>query len=211
MFAIPALMPVTFPDASTIAIVVLSLLQLPPGVPLLLNVMIDPGHTEVSPLIAPAFAGAVTVTVVVFSVVPHVFVTEYVIVAVPAATPFTIPVAGSMVTEAVLLLLHVPPEVVLNNWVLLPAQTVDVPVIAGTTGNEPRVTTAFPVMSLIQPVALLIALIVYVPAVCGPKSRPIPNAFPFWLATILALFFTRAYVILFCEPDNVTFIPGPEQ
>ena len=51
-------------------------------------------------------------------------------VAVPAATPFTIPVPDATVAMAVLLLCQVPPVVTLLNIVVLPVHTVAVPVIA---------------------------------------------------------------------------------
>jgi hypothetical protein len=53
-------------------------------------------------------------------------------VAVPAATPVTIPVLGPTVATPVDPELHVPPEVVLLNVEVLPVQIVDVPVFAVT-------------------------------------------------------------------------------
>ncbi len=51
-------------------------------------------------------------------------------VAVPAAIPVTMPVPDPTVAILVLLLLHEPPEVVLVNVVVAPAQTVKVPAIS---------------------------------------------------------------------------------
>ena len=61
------------------------------------------------------------------------------IVAVPADTPVTSPLAFT-VAMPVALLLHVPPAVASVNCVVLPIHTVCVPVIAATTGAEPTVT-----------------------------------------------------------------------
>ena len=55
MLAVPTDTPVTFPLASTVATVGVPLLQVPP-VMLSLNVIVEPAHTEVGPLILPASA-----------------------------------------------------------------------------------------------------------------------------------------------------------
>ena len=58
----PPLTPVTTPDdAFTVAIAVLLLLQDPPLLPLLVNVVVDPAQTVAAPLTVPAFAAALTV------------------------------------------------------------------------------------------------------------------------------------------------------
>ena len=49
----------------------------------------------------------------------------------PSATPVTIPVVP-MVAASVLVLLHVPPEVVLVSVIVLPAQTDEAPPIVPT-------------------------------------------------------------------------------
>ena len=66
------------------------------------------------------------------------------IVAVPALTPVTKPELLFTVATPVLLLLHVPPgvPVVLDNCVVLPLQTVVVPVIVPAIGAAFTVTTA---------------------------------------------------------------------
>jgi hypothetical protein len=52
-----------------------------------------------------------------------------VIVTVPEATPVTTPVVEPTVAIAVLLLLHVPPDVALLSVVILPGHTLAVPVM----------------------------------------------------------------------------------
>ncbi len=54
----------------------------------------------------------------------------YEMLAVPAATPVTTPVAVPTVAIPGLPLLHVPPLVALLSVVVLPIQTVDVPIVA---------------------------------------------------------------------------------
>ena len=61
-------------------------------------------------------------------------------VAVPAATPVTMPVLPTVAT-VVAVLLHAPPVVASPNPVVAPAQTVAVPVIVPADGNGLTVTT----------------------------------------------------------------------
>ncbi len=61
-------------------------------------------------------------------------------VAVPAATPLTIPVLPTEATPAAELL-HAPPVVALLSVVVLPAHTLAVPVILPALGNALTVTT----------------------------------------------------------------------
>jgi hypothetical protein len=82
----------------------------------------------------------VAVTVVVH---PWGVVTTYFTVAVPAATPVTRPVAFT-VAIFVLRLLHVPPEVLLDNCVVDPAVTVVLPVMADNTAGVAMVTFTDP-------------------------------------------------------------------
>ena len=74
------------------------------------------------------------------------FVTSYVIVAVPALTPEIIPEASTVAT-LLLLDVQVPPVVAEENSVVPPSHTFVAPVIAATTGNGFTVTllTAFAV------------------------------------------------------------------
>ena len=77
MLAEPALIPVTTPVvAFTIAMFVLSLLHVPPCVPLVLSPKVCPAHTArfELPFMVPAVTSGFTVTVVVTSVVPQAFV-----------------------------------------------------------------------------------------------------------------------------------------
>ena len=67
-------MPVTFPEASTVAIVVLLLLQIPPLM-VGASVVVAPGHTVVVPVITPAVGAGLTVTVAVVNAVPQLVIT----------------------------------------------------------------------------------------------------------------------------------------
>jgi hypothetical protein len=83
-----------------------------------------------------------TVTVVVTVVGHPELVTVYDIVAVPAATPVTMP--PETVATEVLDELHTPPVVTSDSVVVLPGHTDVVPVIAATTGYGLIVTAALP-------------------------------------------------------------------
>ena len=64
MVGVPAATPVTIPvRRSTDAEAGLPLVHVPPGFPLLLNVIVAPTHTVVRPLMVPAFRLGLTVTV----------------------------------------------------------------------------------------------------------------------------------------------------
>jgi hypothetical protein len=65
----------------------------------------------------------------------------YVIVAVPPEIPVTTPVDEPTVPMAVALLLHTPPDVVQPSVVVLPTQTVAVPVIDAGNGLTVTVET----------------------------------------------------------------------
>ena len=75
MFAVPAALPLTTPEALTEAIVAADELQVPPVVVLVI-VMLAPSQTAVAPVIAATTGSAFTVTAFVTGVVPHVLVTE---------------------------------------------------------------------------------------------------------------------------------------
>jgi hypothetical protein len=93
---------------------------------------------------APVMAAGTAITVIVaVAVTPY---TTYVMVAVPAATPVTIPVDEPTVATPVLLLLQTPPGERLLSVVVLPAHTVDAPV---TGAGEPDTVT---VAVAVQPV-----------------------------------------------------------
>ena len=72
-------------------------------------------------------------------------------VAVPAATPVTIP--PLTVAIAALLVLHTPPDVASDRVIDVPAQTPDAPDIANTVG------TAFTVIDLVTIVAQPLVLV----------------------------------------------------
>jgi hypothetical protein len=66
-------------------------------------------------------------------------------IVVPAVIPETIPVPEPTVATVMLLLLHVPPDVILLSVVAAPAQMAIVPVIAATDGFTETVTVPVPV------------------------------------------------------------------
>jgi hypothetical protein len=111
-------------------------------------------HAVAEPLIVPAVAAPVTVTVAVADVVPQVLVTEYEMIAVPTATPRTAPVAMFTDDTEGLLLLQLPPAVASASVVVPPLQTVVVPVMAATEGAPFTVTiaVAVPVPQLLDTV-----------------------------------------------------------
>ena len=72
MVAEPAATPVTTPvTISTVAAAGLLLLQLPPPVPLLLNMAVEPAHKVAAPVTVPALGRSLTVTVAVLLAVPQ--------------------------------------------------------------------------------------------------------------------------------------------
>ena len=121
----PAVLPVTIPVViPTLATAGVLVCQIPPGVASV-NVIVCPTHNE--KVVPPIAAGnGLTVTTRVLIQEPSV----HVIIAVPAPVPLTMPVDAPTVAIAVLLLVHVTPAVVVENVVVLPTQTVAVPVIA---------------------------------------------------------------------------------
>lgn len=123
----PLTKPATVPP-DTIATVLLLLLQVPPLVALVSEIL-APAHTAVGPVIA-AGAGLTVIAVVVKQPVPNV----YVIVAVPANIPLTMPVPDPTLATAVLLLAHVPPPTELLNVLVVPSHTFITPVMAGGGG-----------------------------------------------------------------------------
>jgi len=89
------------------------------------SVILEPTHTAGRPLIAAGSGFTVTV-----EVIKHPVGNVYVIVALPADIPVTVPEIGPIVATPALLLAHVPPDDVLLNVVVAPTQTDAVPVIA---------------------------------------------------------------------------------
>jgi hypothetical protein len=103
----------------TVATGRLLLLHVPPALALV-SVVVDPVHAVVVPVLA---ASGLTVTVAVAEQLPTVYVTS----AVPAPTPVTTPVAGTIVAIDVVGQLHVPPGVLLVTVVVLVIHTTGVP------------------------------------------------------------------------------------
>jgi hypothetical protein len=99
-----------------------------------------------------------------------------VIVDVPVVPPVTVTVVGlavSTVATVVLLLVHVPPDIVEVKVVVRPEQMLGPPVI---TGGELTVIVALPVIVVAQPVGpVIVPTTVYVPpAAINPKSTAAP-------------------------------------
>ena len=125
----PAAIPLTTPvPEPTVASDVLLLLHVPPVVASL-KVVVEPIHTLATPVIDAGFGLTVTPNT---AVQPAGSV--YVMVAVPADTPVTIPVPAPTEAIEVLLLLHVPPLVASLSEVVSPTQTLLTPVIADGVG-----------------------------------------------------------------------------
>lgn len=121
---VPAVRPFNTPLVNPIVpTAVFELLQPDPAVAQL-NTVVKPSHTVNVPVIG---VPAPPLTEIDF-VLKHVGVTKYVIVAVAAETPVTIPPASTDATPA-LLLLHVPPLAPCVNGVVEPIHTVDAPLM----------------------------------------------------------------------------------
>jgi hypothetical protein len=138
MMTLPAATPVTTPLLLTVARFELLLLHVPPAVPSLLKLIVDPAHTVAGPLMLPADTAAFTVTIACAIGFPQPFAV-YVIITLPAATPVTTPLLLT-VARLVLLLLHDPPGVpLLIKFIGEPIHTDAGPLI------EPAVTAGFTV------------------------------------------------------------------
>ena len=139
--------PVTEPDElPTTNIDVLLLLHTPPGVASVYNVGIPPQISD-----GPTMAAGDALTVIPL-VTKQLAPGAKVIVAVPAATPVTIPVEEPTVAIAVLLLLQIPEPTRSTNSVFWPAQTVLEPVMAeggGVTATWISVVSVPPLQSVI--------------------------------------------------------------
>jgi hypothetical protein len=126
---------------STVAIELLAVPQVPPATASV-NEMLNPEHTVVGPVIDVGLP--ITVTVAVAAVPQPV---EYVIVALPALPPVTVPVVFTLAT-VLLLLFHVPPATASVNAMVKPEHTVEGPAIE--TGVP--VTVIVVVLAVPQPV-----------------------------------------------------------
>jgi hypothetical protein len=125
IIAVPPLTPKIIPVVEPTLTLPLVELQVTPGV-VLLNVVLLPTHIARVP-VATAGNGLIETTVVVKHPVGPVIVT----VAVPSATPVTIPVVEPITTEPVPAVVdHVPPDGVLESVIFAPTQTLEGPAIA---------------------------------------------------------------------------------
>ena len=126
-------MPIT-PPLVIVTTPVLELLHVPP-VEVSLKVTTEERHSDVKPVIAPIVGSGFTVIVYITFAIPHVFVFEKVITALPPLIPVTMPLPD---TPAVLeLQLHAPPDVVSVNVIVDPSQTVEGPEITEIIGKPP--------------------------------------------------------------------------
>ena len=131
---VPPLTAATAPVADpTVAMAVLLLIQVPPVV-LFVSVVEAPSQRTNVPAIAAGLE--LTVATVVRL---HPVASVYVMFDVPAATPVSVPLEEPIVATATSLLLHVPPEGVALNVVVIPIQVNDVPPI--TDGRALTVTS----------------------------------------------------------------------
>jgi len=140
MVAVPAPLPVTTPDEVTDAGEAEED-HAPPGTELA-SVVVYPWHTASVPLMADGAGLSVTVAVAI-----HAPGMAYVIVAVPAATPVTLP---EELTDAVVAseLLQVPPDGVLLSKTDNPWHTPMEPVMA--VGVALTTIAALPVIAVVQ-------------------------------------------------------------
>ena len=152
---VPDVTPVTTPLAAIVATVVVPLVHVPPaGLPV--RAVDDPSHTVSVPNMG--LGNGVTVTMVVLlQPEPSAYVTD----AVPDVIPVATPVVG-LILMLPLGVLHVPPAGVALSVVLLPIQTVSVPLIV--PGAALTVTTA----DVLQPPAVYTT--VAVPALLPPMK-----------------------------------------
>ena len=128
MVDVPADTPVTRPVPAIVAAVVLLLLHVPPMVASVSGV-VEPTHTVAVPVIAGGPEVTFTVTVDI-QLPPN----EYVMMEVPMATPFTMPVVRPTVALVVLLLVQVPPPTPSLREVVAPTQMLVIPVIGPGAG-----------------------------------------------------------------------------
>jgi hypothetical protein len=173
--AVPCVSPVTTPVVFTEAMALLLLLHIPPVVALLNEVVFE-GQTVAVPVIVPAFGNSFTVMVVSVADVPQLFSSVYIMVAVPAVRPATVPFVP-IVATAVLLLVQVPPLVALASVFVALGHTVIVPVIALTFGTVLTVAVVFVVA--VPQVLVVVYVIEAVPvamAVISPSASMVATA-----------------------------------
>ena len=134
------------------------------------KVTVAPLHTTDGPDIVPALGAGFTVTSVVTVLVPQVLVKVQVMVAVPLATPCTT-LAEAMVATDVLLDDQVPPPTVSPNVMLLPTQTLVLPVMAARAGSG---FTVMALVTVLLPQALLMVYDIVVLPAATPDTVPEP-------------------------------------
>ena len=145
MLLVPAVTPVRMPELLPIVATPVTLLIHSPPEVLLDRELVAVSQTASVPVIAATVGKGLTVTDVVASVVQlNPFVTLYVMSAVPADSPVTIPVLLPTEAIALLLLVHIPLAAALARVVVLLSHTVVVPVMAGTVGYGLIVIVALP-------------------------------------------------------------------
>jgi hypothetical protein len=194
MVVIPAPTPVTTPALLTVATPVLDDVHglAAAGVPEPANVVVDPTQTFTIPVIAGC---AFTVTV---AVLEHPLLLVYVMVVVPAAIPVTTPALFTVATPVLedvhgLTTAGVPDPF---NVVVDPAQTVNVPVIAGCAFTVIVVVLLHPL--------LLVYVIVVVPGLT-PVTTPA-------LLTVATPVFEDVHGLTTAAvPDPVKVIVAPSQ
>jgi hypothetical protein len=133
--SVPAVTPVTTP-VRTVAVALLAL-QMPPEVASV-NVIEEPAHTFDAPVITPASGFVFMVTTFVAEPVQPRFVTVYLMVSAPAATPVTMPVDPTVALAFVLL--HTPPVTASANVIDEPVHTLEAPVTEPALGDGLTVT-----------------------------------------------------------------------
>jgi hypothetical protein len=128
MRVVPGVIPVTTPvNEPIVATAVVPLVHVPPPV-LLVNVIVEPGHTVPGPTIGPA--ADITLTVVV----TRQPLTVYEIVAVPNVIPVTTPLVIPIDAIVVGTLVQKPPGVALLNKVVAPIHKEGEPVMGAGKG-----------------------------------------------------------------------------
>jgi hypothetical protein len=126
MTVLPSDTPQVTPVELTVATDGVPLLHVPPAVASV-RLIHEPIHTAVPPLMAAGLAYTVTV-LIARQALPVLIV--YVILEVPAATPYTVPLPEATVATAVLELLHEPPAVPSVNETVEPAHIDELPLMA---------------------------------------------------------------------------------
>jgi hypothetical protein len=134
----PGATPVTIPlTKPTVATEGLALVHVPPGVASF-NVVVEPTHV----CVVPVMAAGMGFTVKVVAVVHPVSVTVYPIEVVPSASVVTMPVADPIVAVVGTLLVHVPPGVGSIRVTVAPRQAPPGPMIFNGNGLTVTCLTA---------------------------------------------------------------------